>query len=107
MLLLTVLGLGTAVLLAATQERRGARRVRVRQQRRLQGQILEFPYPSLLVPGAGSEREAAYTRYLLVSQGKHGAQHQTAGMDGQWAELTGTRIARPEREMLELAPRLE
>jgi hypothetical protein len=43
-----------------------------------------------------------YTRYLLVGRGKHGADAITAGLDGRWADLTGTRIARGEREMLEV-----
>jgi hypothetical protein len=71
--------------------------------RTVRGQLREFPYPSLLVPGTGiTDRGTAYTRYLLVAAGKHGAQTVVSGLDGRWVELTGTRIARPEREMLEV-----
>ena len=67
------------------------------------GQLREFPYPSLLVPAGGDDAGAArYTRHLLVAQGKHGAAGLARGMDGAWVEVRGTRIARPEREMLEL-----
>jgi hypothetical protein len=89
--------------LAATQDRAEPGVFEYGQLRTLHGQIREFPYPSLLVPRSGAtDREAAYTRYLLVGEGKHGAAAVTAGLDGQWADLRGTRIARPEREMLEV-----
>ncbi len=68
------------------------------------GQIRAHPYPMLLAPGGSrSNRAAIYTRYLLVGEGKHGAQADLDSLDGQWVELTGTRIARGTREMLELA----
>ena len=58
----------------------------------------------LLAPGAGlTDRDAIYTRYLLVAEGKHGAQAQVDSLDGRWVELTGTRIHRGNREMLEIA----
>jgi sulfoxide reductase heme-binding subunit YedZ len=70
----------------------------------LRGQIREHPYPMLLVPGGPrTDRTAAYTRYLLVAEGKHGAQEAVAGRDGEWVDLTGTRIAREGRLMLEVA----
>jgi nitrite reductase/ring-hydroxylating ferredoxin subunit len=101
---LLVLALGSGIALAATQGHADPGVFEYGHLRTLHGQIREFPYPSLLVPASGvSDREAAYTRYLLVASGKHGAQTQTAGLDGQWVDLRGTRIARGERQMLELA----
>ena len=92
-----------AIGLAATQDRADPGVFEYGQLRALRGQLREFPYPSLLVPGPGlTDRQAAYTRYLLVAEGKHGAQALTAGHDGAWVELTGTRIAREGREMLEM-----
>lgn len=95
--------LASGAVLAATQDRADPGTYEYGHLRTLRGQIREFPYPSLLVPRGGiTGREAAYTRYLLVASGKHGAQRLTAGLDGRWAELRGTRIARGDREMLEL-----
>jgi len=101
---LICLALASGATLAATQDRADPGVFEYGQLRTLHGQIREFPYPSLVVPGSGlTDREAAYTRYLLVAEGKHGAQLLTAGLDGQWADLHGTRIARGDREMLEIA----
>ncbi|MEO8636803.1 MAG: hypothetical protein ABI587_16125 [Gemmatimonadales bacterium] len=103
-LLLVVVAL-LAVALALTQDRADPGVFEYGHLRALRGQLREFPYPSLLVPDPSpTNRSAAYTRYLLVAEGKHGAQALTAGRDGAWVELTGTRIAREGREMLELAP---
>jgi hypothetical protein len=100
---LGLLVLGSAVLLAFAQRRADPGVFEYGHPQSLQGQIREFPYPSVLVPRPGlTDREAAYTRYLLVAEGKHGAQSLVAGLDGQWVNLHGTRIARPEREMLEV-----
>jgi len=103
---LLVVGLfvvGSAVLLASAQRRAGPGVFEYGHPRSLHGQISELPYPSLLVPGPGpTDREAAYTRYLLVAEGKHGAQPLVDGLDGQRGDLRGTRIARPGREMLEV-----
>jgi hypothetical protein len=100
---LGLLVLGSAVLLAFAQRRADRGVFEYGHPRSLQGQIREFPYPSLLVPRPGlTDRDAVYTRYLLVAEGKHGAQSLVAGLDGQWVNLLGTRIARPDREMLEV-----
>lgn len=95
--------LGVTAVLALAQDRAGPGVFEYGHLRQLHGQIREFPYPSLVVPAdGGADRQATYTRYLLVAAGKHGAQALTAGRDGQWAEVRGTRIARGEREMLEV-----
>lgn len=93
-----------AVGVAASQDRADPGVFEYGTLQTLHGQLREFPYPSLLVPVDDSGgRRAAYVRYLLVAEGKHGAQTLTAGLDGQWADLRGTRIARGAREMLEVA----
>jgi hypothetical protein len=97
--------IGAAALLAFSQRKADPGVFEYGHPRTVHGQLREFPYPSLLVPGAGlTDRGAAYTRYLLVAEGKHGAQRLVGGLDGQWATLTATRIARPDREMLEIGP---
>lgn len=102
---LALIVLGSAVIFALAQRRADIGVFEYGHPRSLHGQIREFPYPSLLVPQAASEAQTRYTRYLLVAEGKHGAQALVAGLDRQWADVQGTRIARPEREMLEVLPR--
>ncbi len=98
------LALASGATLAATQDRADPGVFEYGHLRTLHGQIREFPYPSLVVPGSGpTDRGAAYTRYLLVAEGKHGAQALSDGLDGQWVDLRGTRIARGDRQMLEVA----
>jgi hypothetical protein len=94
----------SAALLAFAQDRADPGAFDYGRHQKLFGQLRSRPYPMLLAPGAGlTGRDAIYTRYLLVAEGKHGAQAQVDSLDGQWAELTGTRIHRGHREMLEIA----
>lgn len=102
---LLAVALAAAALLAMGQDHANSGAFDYGHPQRLFGQIRSKPYPMLLAPGAGlTDRQAVYTRYLLVAEGKHGAQAETDSLDGQWVELTGTRIHRGHREMLELAP---
>jgi len=91
--------LATSAVLALTQDRADPGVFEFGQPRTVQGLLLEHPYPSLLVPGGGPD---SVLRYLLVAEGKHGAQELARGRDGSWVAIRGTRIARPEREMLEV-----
>ncbi|HTG83699.1 MAG TPA: hypothetical protein VL853_02775 [Gemmatimonadales bacterium] len=73
-------------------------------ERSFEGQIVEHPYPALLVPRPGiTDRDVAYSRYLLVAQGKHGAQELVKGLDGGGAELKGSLIYRDGETMVEVA----
>lgn len=63
------------------------------------GQLLEKPYPMLRVVDVNGRIE----RYLLVATGKHGAQPNIAGRDGQIVSVWGTTLARDGRRMIELA----
>lgn len=99
-----LLALGTVALLALTQDRADPGSFDYGHHQKLFGQLRSRPYPMLLTPGSGlTDRDAIYTRYLLVAEGKHGAQAAIDSLDGQWVELTGTRIHRGNREMLEIA----
>lgn len=101
---LLVVALGAGALLALAQDPADPGTFDYGHHQSLYGQLRAKPYPMLLAPGGGlTGREAVYTRYLLVAEGKHGAQSQVDSLDGQWVELTGTRIHRGTREMLELA----
>lgn len=73
-------------------------------ERSFEGQIAEHPYPVLLVPRPGiTDRGIAYSRYLLVARGKHGAQEIVKGLDGGGAELKGSLIFRDGETMVEVA----
>ena len=64
------------------------------------GTIVERPYPMLRLDGADQRAESL----LLVAPGKHGADPLVAGLDGHRVSLTGTRILRGGRTMLEVEP---
>ncbi len=71
--------------------------------REFSGTLVERPYPMLLVARPGiTGREAAYSRYLLVAPGKHGAQALAAGHDGEHVRARGTVINREGSMMLEI-----
>ncbi len=69
--------------------------------RAFEGIIEENPYPILIVamPGAA---ESGSSRYLLVAEGKHGADSQVASFAGKAVQLRGTLIYRDNQRMIEL-----
>ncbi len=92
-----------AATLAATQDPAGSGIFEYGTLREFTGTIIERPYPMLLVPRPGiTDRDAAYSRYLLVAEGKHGAQALAAGHDGHPVRSRGTIISREGTTMLEV-----
>lgn len=77
--------------------------------RTLRGVVAERPYPHLVVahPGAalgtGPSDDRA-SRYLLVAEGKAGADAQVAGLHGRLVDLTGTLVHREGEVLVEVAP---
>src|SRR6266581_6869072 len=67
-----------------------------------EGTIEATPYPTLIVAGPGSTEPKA-SRYLLVAEGKHGADSQVAAFTGKNVQLRGTKIYRDNQTMLEVA----
>ncbi len=67
-----------------------------------EGTIEATPYPILIVRGAGSTEPKA-SRYLLVAEGKHGADSEVAAFTGKNVQLRGTKIYRDNQTMLEVA----
>ncbi len=67
-----------------------------------EGTIETSPYPILIVAGPGSAKPGA-SRYLLVAEGKHGADSQVAAFAGKTVQLRGTRIYRNNQTMIEVA----
>jgi hypothetical protein len=66
-----------------------------------EGTIESSPYPILIVPGHGSA-EPEFSRYLLVAEGKHGADAKVAAFAGKTVQIRGTRIYRDNQTMIEL-----
>ena len=69
--------------------------------RTFEGTIEKSPYPILIVAGHGSA-EPGSSRYLLVAEGKHGADGQVAAFAGKAVHLRGTLIYRDNQRMIEL-----
>jgi hypothetical protein len=65
------------------------------------GTILERPYPALQLDGV-EQHEGS--QLILVAPGKHGANELIHGLDGRHVSLTGTRIQRGTRAMIEIEP---
>ena len=104
--ILVLLGMGVllSLLLAGRQSRADASYFEFGIESRLEGRIVEHPYPTLLLARPGTtERAAAYSRYYLVAPGKHGAQDKVHGLDGQNVGLVGSLIYRDGQTMLEVA----
>jgi hypothetical protein len=69
--------------------------------RRFAGTVIERPYPALQVDGID---QSETPRLILVAPGKHGADELVHGLDGRHVTLSGTRIQRGTRVMLEIEP---
>jgi len=92
-----------AIALAASQEPMGQGLFEYGSLREFSGTLVARPYPMLLVSRPGiTDRDAAYSRYLLVKPGKHGAQALVEGHDGEHVRTRGTIINREGSMMLEL-----
>ncbi len=61
------------------------------------GFVVADPYPSLLIP-----RGPVWTRFLLVGEGKHGADDLMASSVGTWATLEGSLVHRDGHAMVEV-----
>jgi hypothetical protein len=66
-----------------------------------EGTIETNPYPILIVTGPGSP-EPKVLRYLLVAEGKHGADSQGAAFAGKTVQLRGRKIYRDNQAMIEV-----
>lgn len=69
-----------------------------------EGTLESKPYPALLVrrPGVATG-QPGYSRYLLVAQGKHGADSEVEGFASRHVRLSGSLIYRDGQTMIELA----
>jgi hypothetical protein len=71
------------------------------KQRSFEGIIERKPFPTLLVKRPGSP-DSGSSHYLLVGEGKHGADEEVSEFDGKSVRLKGTLIYRRKQTMIEV-----
>jgi hypothetical protein len=100
-----LLALGIAIVLIFNQQPFPRATFEFGEYRDFFGLVEARPYPALLVsrPGA-SGIEAAYSRFLLVAPGKHGADADVLSFQNQTVRLRGSLIYRDGQTMIELLP---
>src|SRR5262249_9683062 len=98
---LLVAGIGSALAIAAFQNPFAASVFEFGQPRVFEGTVELDPYPTLVVARPG-RAEARASRYLLVGEGKHGANPVVAAYQGQTVRLKGMLIYRDGRTMIEV-----
>jgi hypothetical protein len=102
---LTALGLAIGLVLVFGQQPFPRVAFEFQHYRQFNGMIEADPYPGLLVPRPGASAEqAAFSRYLLVAPGKHGADSDVHGFAGKRVSLRGSLIYRDGQTMIELMP---
>jgi hypothetical protein len=72
------------------------------KQRSFEGIIERKPFPTLLVKRPGSP-DSGSSHYLLVAEGKHGADDEVSEFEGKSVRLKGTLIYRGNQTMIEVA----
>jgi hypothetical protein len=72
------------------------------KQRSFEGNIERKPFPTLLVKRPGSP-DSGSSHYLLVAEGKHGADDEVSAFEGKPVRLKGTLIYRGNQTMIEVA----
>src|SRR5882724_4928144 len=71
------------------------------KQRSFEGIIERKPFPTLLVKRPGSP-DSGSSHYLLVGEGKHGADDEVSEFEGKFVRLKGTLIYRGGQTMIEV-----
>lgn len=92
-----------AILFAAAQKNFANSTFEFGRTREFQGILVQDPYPSLMMRPTSDAEESEKT-YLLVAQGKHGAEQIVRGFAGKNVCLKGTLIQRDEGRMIEVNP---
>lgn len=97
------LGAVIALIVASGQRRLGASFFEFGTTREFTGIIRETPYPFLEVVRPGESNGLPnVSRYVLVGEGKHGANPVVTGLEGQTVTLKGTLINRDDQTMIEV-----
>jgi hypothetical protein len=92
---------GSAIVISAFQNPFAASVFEFGQPRVFEGTVELDPYPTLVV-GRPGRAEAGASRYLLVGEGKHGANPVVGTYRGQAVRLRGALIYRDGRTMIEV-----
>jgi len=71
------------------------------KQRNFEGIIERKPFPALVVKRPGSP-DSGSSHYLLVAEGKHGADEEVSAFEGKSVRLRGTLIYRGSQTMIEV-----
>jgi hypothetical protein len=71
------------------------------KQRSFEGIIERKPFPTILVKRPGSP-DSGSSYYLLVAEGKHGADEEVSAFEGKSVRLKGTLIYRSRQTMIEV-----
>jgi len=71
------------------------------KQRSFEGMIERKPFPTLVVKRPGSP-DSGSSHYLLVAEGKHGADDEVSEFEGKSVRLKGTLIYRGSQTMIEV-----
>jgi len=103
-LLLLLVAVASALVFATVQRTYAPSAFEFGRARSFAGTIEAHPYPALLVARPGADAKGtAYSRYLLVAEGKHGADGEVSAYSGKAVRLKGTLIYRGSHTMLEVA----
>lgn len=101
--ILVVVAAASAIVFATVQQTYSASAFDFGQPRTFEGVVELEPYPALVVTRpANTNGQSANSRYVMVAEGKHGAESQLAQFAGQKVRLRGTMVYRSEQTMLEL-----
>ncbi len=100
--LLLVAGAGVAAALAVLQDRFDPGVFEFGVVRDFEGVVSERPHPVLLLDAPVQLGETTAARFLLVAFGKHGAEPETGGLEGQRVRLRGSLIYREGEHMIEM-----
>jgi len=97
------LAVGLAIILVFSQSPFPAASFEFLNVRSFEGTLVETPYPMLLVRRPDVSGAEEYSRYLLVAEGKHGADREVRGHEGEIVRLRGKLIYRDDQTMIEVA----
>ena len=98
---LMVIGVAGAITFACVQRTFAPMMFEYGKQRNFEGIIERKPFPTLLVKRPGSA-DSGSSHYLLVAEGKHGADDEVSAFEGKSVRLKGTLIYRGSQTMMEV-----
>ena len=99
--LLIAIAIVGAITFASAQRTYAPANFEYGKQGNFEGTIERQPFPTLVVKRPGST-DSGSSRYLLVAEGKHGADSEVAGFDGKAVRLRGSLIYRGQQTMIEI-----